>query len=143
MLDGMVAVARRIASRHGELYNEVPDRLSDVAVLVGLGYGDGGDPALGYAAAIAALLTAYVRALGTSLGAPADFSGPMAKPHRMHLVAAVALACAAAAAGGWDYRDVAGSFGLPALVLAVIAAGAAATAIRRLARIARSLASAP
>jgi phosphatidylglycerophosphate synthase len=140
MLDGMAAVGRGIASKHGELYNEIPDRLSDVATLVGIGYAHGGDVALGYAAAIAAILTAYVRAVGTSLGAPADFRGPMAKPHRMHVVAVMACACAAAAWAGWPYADVGRGYGIPALVLGLVAIGAAVTAGRRLMGIAKALA---
>ena len=37
MLDGMVAIHTGKASRWGELYNEVPDRLSDSAILIGAG----------------------------------------------------------------------------------------------------------
>jgi hypothetical protein len=35
MLDGMVALASGRASKIGELYNEVPDRVSDAAVFIG------------------------------------------------------------------------------------------------------------
>ena len=85
MLDGMVAVESGRGSPVGEIYNEAPDRFSDVAILVGLGYSNGGDPVWGYWAAIAALMTAYVRALGKGAGVPNDFSGPLAKPQRMFL----------------------------------------------------------
>ena len=37
MLDGMVALASGRASKVGELYNEVPDRVSDAAVFIGAG----------------------------------------------------------------------------------------------------------
>ena len=37
MLDGMVAVVSGRASKVGELYNEVPDRVSDAAVFIGAG----------------------------------------------------------------------------------------------------------
>jgi len=133
LLDGMVALAAGQASRLGELYNEVPDRLSDVAGLVGLGYAVGARPDLGYLAACAALLTAYVRVLGKASGLPSDFCGPLAKQQRMFLVTlcAVYLACAPAA---WQP-----ALGLPALVLGVIAGGALFTALRRLVRIARQL----
>jgi phosphatidylglycerophosphate synthase len=139
MLDGMVAIERGIASRRGEIYNEVPDRLADAAVLIGLGYADGGAPWLGYLAALTALFTAYVRAFGSALGPPADFSGPMAKPHRMHTVAVVALLCAVAEVAGWRTDDLLLSLGLPALGLAVIAAGSGLTATRRLLRLAHAL----
>jgi hypothetical protein len=42
MLDGMVAERSAARSHRGELYNELPDRLSDAATLVGLGYAAGG-----------------------------------------------------------------------------------------------------
>src|SRR5437899_8543279 len=38
MLDGMVALASGRTSRVGELYNEVPDRISDAAVFIGAGF---------------------------------------------------------------------------------------------------------
>ncbi|MBV8916405.1 MAG: CDP-alcohol phosphatidyltransferase family protein, partial [Acetobacteraceae bacterium] len=57
VLDGMVAVGRGVASRVGELFNEVPDRISDTAVLAGVGHAVG-EPALGWAAALFAMLTA-------------------------------------------------------------------------------------
>ena len=59
LLDGMVAIGRGVASPVGELFNEVPDRVSDTAVLVGLGVA-AGSLALGLGAALAAMLTAYV-----------------------------------------------------------------------------------
>ena len=98
MFDGMVAIARGMASPVGELYNEIPDRLSDSAVLIGLGVADG-DWALGALAALTSMATAYVRAVGKAAGAPSDFGGPMAKQQRMALatVAALWLALAPAA----------------------------------------------
>ena len=64
MLDGMVAVSQGVASAGGEMFNEIPDRLSDALTLVGAGYAIGGTPELGYIAAIAAVFTAYVRVQG-------------------------------------------------------------------------------
>ncbi len=124
MLDGMVAVGRGIASPAGELFNEVPDRVSDTAALIGLGIA-AESLALGCGAALAAMLTAYVRAVGKAAGAPSDFRGPMAKQQRMFLVTVVALLCALAP-GGW-------TAGLPGLTLWVILALSLATAWRRLA----------
>jgi phosphatidylglycerophosphate synthase len=132
MFDGMVAVERGIASKLGEIYNEVPDRIADIGVLVGLGYAAGSTPWLGYVAALAALFTAYIRVFGVSLGAPADFSGIMAKQFRMHTVALAALACAGALLVGIDYRAVFASLGLPTIALIMIAVGAIGTSLRRL-----------
>ena len=138
MLDGMVAIETATASPVGELYNEVPDRVSDAATLVGLGYAIGGAPVLGWLAAICALFVAYVRTAARVAGAPQDYSGPMAKQHRMFTVTVAALYCAAAPAA-WqpEWNDVA--WGVPALALAVICAGSVITALRRLYRAGRVL----
>ncbi|HVW39490.1 MAG TPA: hypothetical protein VHB99_19365 [Pirellulales bacterium] len=96
MFDGMVAIESGRASPVGELFNEVPDRVSDAAIFIGLGYAAGGNPALGYLAALAAVFTAYVRAMAKVAGAPQDFGGPMAKPQRMFVVTVVSLYNAAA-----------------------------------------------
>ena len=126
MLDGMVAVGRGVASRLGELFNEVPDRVSDTAVLVGLG-GAAGLWALGFGAALAAIATAYVRAIGKSMGFPADFSGPMAKQQRMAVVTAVAVAMLMLPRG-W-------TTGWPVAALWVVVVGSGLTTMRRLLRL--------
>jgi phosphatidylglycerophosphate synthase len=139
MLDGMVAVSLGRASRGGELYNEVPDRLSDSVILIGAGYANGGVPELGYIAAIAAVFTAYVRVQCYSLGAAMDFGGPMAKIQRMFVVAAAALHTAFAPQS-WQFSIVAypeaGTFGL---ALVIIISGCAATSLRRLRVCSRAL----
>lgn len=136
LFDGMVAVGRGIASPLGELWNEVPDRVSDTAVLVGLGVA-GGSWAWGLAAALAAMATAYVRAVGKAAGGPSDFRGPMAKQQRMAIATLVALWCGLAPAT-WQmsWRG----FSLPELALVVITVLSVLTAGRRLVGIARALA---
>src|SRR5678815_3620839 len=91
MLDGMVALGSGRDSKVGELYNEVPDRVSDAAVFIGAGYAWGGNVAFGYIAAILAIFTAYVRAAGKIAGAPNEFCGPMAKQHRMLVVTLICV----------------------------------------------------
>jgi len=91
MLDGMVALASGRDSKVGELYNEVPDRVSDAAVFIGAGYAWGGNVVLGYIATILAIFTAYVRAAGKIAGAPNEFCGPMAKQHRMLVITIACL----------------------------------------------------
>ena len=138
LLDGMVAVEHGKGGPSGPIWNELPDRIADALVLVGAGYFADlagltlGAP-LGWAAAVLAVLTAYVRELGRGLGFPADFSGPMAKPHRM---AALTATCALAAfepLWGWNGQSV-------ILGLLVIVAGAAWTAARRTRTLAARLA---
>ncbi len=139
LLDGMVAIESGRASPVGELYNEVPDRVSDAATLIGAGYAAGGDPVLGYLAACAALFTAYVRAMGKAAGAPQEYCGPMAKQQRMALLTFVALYCGLAPAAWQPTLAELGGRGLAAAGLLAIALGALLTAIRRLIRIAANL----
>jgi len=139
MLDGMVALASGRASKVGELYNEVPDRVSDAVVFVGAGYAWGGNVALGYLATILAIFTAYVRAAGKIAGAPNEFCGPMAKQHRM-LVITVACVYSVLFPRSWqifhlDDFDV----GVMSLALTLIIAGCVVTVLRRFKRIARAL----
>jgi phosphatidylglycerophosphate synthase len=138
LLDGMVAIESGQASRVGELFNEVPDRISDAATFVGLGYSLGGAPWLGYSAAILAIFVAYVRAAVRVAGGPQDYCGPMAKQHRMAVVTATCLACALVPAA-WQSEITARGFGLPTLALGVICLGSVVTAVRRLARGTRAL----
>lgn len=135
LLDGMVAIQTGKASRLGELFNEVPDRISDTALLVGAGYASG-EPVLGLWAALAAMLTAYIRTTGKTAGAPMDFCGPMAKQHRM----AVLTLASVFAATGWD-AGLASASGPPSMRVAlwVILTGSLLTAARRLVRAARFL----
>jgi len=90
LLDGMVAIEGGKKSRVGALYNEVPDRVADSLFLVALGYAIG-IPWLGWLAALAAAVTAYIRVLGGTLGLAQDFRGPQAKPHRMAVMTAGCL----------------------------------------------------
>lgn len=137
LLDGLVAVEGGKKTATGELYNEVPDRIADTAVLVGAGYALGGAPWLGAAAAIVALFVAYVRAIGASVGAGQAFAGPMAKQHRMATVAAVSLYCAVAPIA-WQ-PHLPGGYGLVSIGLGLICLGGVVTAIRRLRIIAQKL----
>lgn len=83
MLDGMVAIASGTRSRHGELWNELPDRVSDTALFLGVAHSGLCHPLLGYAAALAALAVAYVGTLGQAVGAGRRFEGWMSKPWRV------------------------------------------------------------
>jgi phosphatidylglycerophosphate synthase len=139
MLDGMVAIASGRTSKTGELYNEVPDRISDAAVFIGAGFAWGGNVTLGYIATILAIFTAYVRAAGKIAGAPNEFCGPMAKQHRM-LVITLVCVYAAITPRSWQtiaFNDL--QVGLMTLGLAVIVLGCVITVIRRVTRIAHAL----
>lgn len=135
LLDGMLAVEEGLQTRLGDLYNEVPDRLADVAILAGAGAAIRdlpGGVVLGCAAALAAMFTAYIRVLGGSLGVTQHFIGPMAKQHRMFALTGAALVASVEAAFGMTPYAI-------RIALAIVAAGAIATAWRRLARITQEL----
>ena len=83
MLDGMVAVAANKASRRGELLNDLPDRVSDIVIFVGVAHSGWMNPFLGYWAAILAVLTAYAGLYGQALVGQREFGGVMSKPWRM------------------------------------------------------------
>jgi alpha-beta hydrolase superfamily lysophospholipase/phosphatidylglycerophosphate synthase/SAM-dependent methyltransferase len=83
MLDGMVALASGKASLRGEILNELPDRVSDVLIFTAVAHSGLCQQALGYQAAIMALMTAYVGMLGQAVGAEREFGGVMSKPWRM------------------------------------------------------------
>lgn len=86
LFDGMVALEGGKSTKSGELYNDIPDRVSDSILFIALGYCVSYFPygvELGYLAALFAMMTAYVRVLGSSMKAGACFKGPMAKQHRM------------------------------------------------------------
>ncbi|MGO4172782.1 CDP-alcohol phosphatidyltransferase family protein [Bosea sp. TAF32] len=131
LFDGMVAIEGSKQEPDGPFWNEFPDRVADILILVGAGCG-AGVPALGWAAAGFAVLTAYTRELGRACGLPADFSGPMAKQHRMATITAAALLSLLEPL--WRGHNE-----VLIIALWLIAAGAAITAIRRAMSVARGL----
>ncbi|AYG60290.1 CDP-alcohol phosphatidyltransferase family protein [Rhizobium jaguaris] len=123
LLDGMVAVEGGKGEEDGPFWNEFPDRVADILIFAGVGYGIAA-PGLGWAAAAFAVLTAYVRELGRATGNPSDFGGPMAKQHRMATMTAAALLSVVEvlwSGGSWVLT----------VALWIVAVGAAATAFRR------------
>ena len=83
MLDGMVALASQTASARGEILNDLPDRVSDVLIFVGVAHSGLCSPFAAYWAAMFAVFTAYVGMLGQAVGAKREFGGIMSKPWRM------------------------------------------------------------
>lgn len=139
MFDGMVAVEAGKTSPLGELYNEIPDRVSDTATLVGAGFAWGGDPALGYWASILAIFVAYVRAQGRVAGAPQEYGGPMAKQHRMFVVTICCVAAALVPVGWWPIWERFPHAGILSAGLVTIIIGEWITVARRLAKISFAL----
>jgi phosphatidylglycerophosphate synthase len=134
LLDGMVAVEGGKGSPVGELYNDMPDRIADGIIFATAGYAAGTvyGPALGWLAVAFAILTAYVRVLGRSLGAGVYFTGPMAKQHRMAALTAANVLGAILTPWAWHRWPLLVALGL-------IVVGSAFTCVRRLNLIAGEL----
>jgi phosphatidylglycerophosphate synthase len=139
MFDGMVALQTNRASPVGELFNEVPDRVSDAAIFIGAGYAATSLPELGYLAACVALFVAYVRAEGKVAGAHQEFCGPMAKQQRMFVMTLVAIFLGLSPRAWRPILTTSPPTGLMAAGLMVIIVGGGWTAVRRLLRIAAAL----
>ena len=131
LLDGMVAVEGGRGGPTGPLWNELPDRIADTVFIVAIAIA-AGEPALGWASALAAALTAYVRATGGALGFAQDFSGWFSKPRRMFFLT---VACLVAAAAPWWVPAAQALW----WVSWFVAVGAAVTCCGRTWRLARKL----
>jgi phosphatidylglycerophosphate synthase len=135
LLDGLIAIEGGRQTKVGELYNEIPDRVADVALLVAAGYasnhGQSG-AALGWNASVLAVVTAYIRAVGARRGQPQDFCGPQAKPHRMFLLTVACMLAFVEKWEGWPPRML-------FIFLIVINLGTFLTCVRRTIRLARQL----
>lgn len=125
LIDGMVAVEGGQGAKDGPFWNEAPDRLS--LSLIGAGLA-AGNAALGTLAAALAITTAYIRELGRAEGFAPDFSGPMAKQHRM-AVLSIGSVIAAFYGGEWTLG----------WVLWIIVAGTALTIVSRSLRLIKAL----
>lgn len=135
MLDGMIAVEGGLQSKIGALFNELPDRIADSLFLIFAGYACQASLLgiqLGWAAALLAMLTAYIRAFGASQGLKQDFSGPMAKPHRMF---ALTGACVLAAVETTIYQPPY----VLTIAMVIIVSGTAFTCVRRTSHIVKEL----
>ena len=131
LLDGMVAIEGGKSTATGALFNEIPDRLADPLFLVPLGYA-AGHPWLGWLTALLAVLTAYIRVLGGSLGQPQDFGGLLPKQRRMAVLTLALLIQAIEDA-------LRGSRVSLLAAVIIIAVGSLATCIGRTMAIARRL----
>jgi phosphatidylglycerophosphate synthase len=137
LIDGLMAVEGGKKTPFGELYNDLPDRISDIFLFAGAGYCLFPYAPyaihLGWIAAAFAVLTAYIRVLGASMGCPHFFLGPMAKQHRMAVLNLGLLVSAAEAAARGVF-----SYGLQ-IALGIIAVGSFLTCMRRARMIVRTL----
>jgi CDP-diacylglycerol--glycerol-3-phosphate 3-phosphatidyltransferase len=117
-LDGMVARDLGVARPWGEVLNELCDRLSDTALLLGATLASGVWAPAGVAAVVLVLLSSYLGLAVKAAGGPRLYLGVMGKADRM-----IALAVASVAA-----------LAVPAAMtvfLVMVAAGALVTLVQR------------
>lgn len=81
VIDGLVAIEGGKKSVVGGIYNEFPDRITDTIIILSISFLINLN--LGFILSILAIMTAYVRLLGGTLGVKQTFAGPAAKQHRM------------------------------------------------------------
>jgi phosphatidylglycerophosphate synthase len=135
LFDGMVAIEGGFKTKSGEIFNDMPDRLADPVILICAGYAIATyawATELGWLAGLLAVMTAYVRVLGSSTGTKQYFLGPMAKQHRMAIMTAAFVAAAATVKLGFHERII-----MTALI--VVCAGCLITVMRRTVSIVREL----
>ena len=137
-LDGMVAQATGRARAFGEVWNELADRLSDVAILLGVALSSLSSLPWGVAACVAVLLASYVGVLGKAVGAGRQYGGILGKADRMLYLG---LVCLAAFFVGNPVLLARASVSVRLFdaLLAAFAALAVLTAIQRVAAIHRAL----
>lgn len=128
LFDGMLAIEERgTTGKLGEIYNDLPDRPSDILILVAMGYATAASwgITLGWLSAILAVMTAYIRLLGAIAGSKQHFIGPMAKQHRMAVVIGACFLSALTGSciySGWIFI----------MALSLICLGSLFTILRRL-----------
>ena len=134
---GLLARDHGLGDARAAIWSEIPDRLADLMILVGAGYGAeragiDGAGALGWLAAVLALLGGHVRLLGVTLGFRSEALGPMGATVRMAVLSAACIVSMFEPLWGWRG---------PGLVigLSIIALGAAITLGRRIVRLAGRL----
>ena len=116
LLDG--ALARRTGQMHprGEFYNEVGDRLTDLAFIVPVAFVPGADAVLVLLGALGAVFASYAGLASRAAGGARLYRGILSKPGRMVLVSVFAVAAFAYGPAAW------GPFGVLLVIGTVLTA---------------------
>ena len=119
-LDGLVARHTGLARPWGEVFNELTDRLADVALLGGLALAAPSNLVLGASAITMMLLSSYLAILSKAAGGRRQYMGPMGKADRMALLS-IATPFGFVLPLAWVYNGI----------LAIVLVGCLITLIRR------------
>jgi CDP-diacylglycerol---glycerol-3-phosphate 3-phosphatidyltransferase len=128
LVDGALARATGRSHPRGEVFNEVGDRLSDIALLAPVAFLPGAQREIVLLGVIAAVLASFIGVVSKTAGGERLYRGVLSKPGRMVLLAAFAILALVLGPAAW------GPFG-PILLI-----GATLTAAERLVVAVRSLA---
>ena len=92
-LDGMVARKTKAKNqKFGEVLNEFIDRLSDIAIFLGVAFASYVNTALGLGTLVAILLVSYIGIVGKAAGGKRQYTGLMGKADRMFWLAVASVA---------------------------------------------------
>jgi phosphatidylglycerophosphate synthase len=127
LLDGALARRTRRIHPRGELYNELADRVADIALLAPVAFLPGAQRETVLLGVVGALFASYAGVAAKAAGAARLYRGVLSKPGRMALLAVFAIAVLVAGDGAWI------AFG------PILLAGTVLTAIERVATGIRAL----
>jgi archaetidylinositol phosphate synthase len=91
-LDGVIALAIGKSSVEGEIVNALPDRYSDIFLMLGIAFSSYCNVYLGIVAALSVLLVSYAGMLGKAVGLNWQHQGPLGKVERLILIMLACLA---------------------------------------------------
>lgn len=128
LIDGALARATGRSHPRGEVFNEVGDRLSDIALLAPVAFLPGAQREMVLLGVMTAVLASFIGVVSKTAGGQRLYGGVLSKPGRMALLAAFAILAFVVGPEAW------GPFG-PILLI-----GAALTFVERLVVAIRSLA---
>jgi phosphatidylglycerophosphate synthase/flavodoxin len=90
--DGMIAIAQGKKTMVGEVVNALPDRYSDIFVMLGLGLCPSSSRVMGVVAVVSVLLVSYTGMLGKAMGVSWQHQGPTGKVDRLVALLIVLIA---------------------------------------------------
>jgi len=103
LLDG--ALARHTGRTHprGELYNELGDRVADIAFLAPVAFLPGANQPVVLLGVLAAVLASFAGLVPRAAGGERIYRGILSKPGRMALLSVFAVAAFVAGSGAWAW----------------------------------------
>lgn len=90
-IDGVIAIEQGKKALAGEIVNALPDRYSDIFVMLGIAFSGQCDILLGTTAAVSVLLVSYTGMLGKAVGVEWQHHGPLGKVERLILIMVASL----------------------------------------------------